>query len=265
MLINPQPTLANIGGKALQLDRLKSRFNVPDYFVLLFEQRAELNDPAVQRQILDECEKRGFDSMAVRSSASCEDLINTSFAGMFETILNTTHSNVISAIDAVLNSVSSLRVQEYCKTQKIDVKQIQMAVIIQKQVDSRISGVCFSRTPENTELLLIEACYGLGEALVSGLVSPDSYLIDRSTGVILSESVGYQKVMFACSSGNVPVDVPFHCRNAKKLADNEITKVADVSKKIEDYLQFGSADVEWSIEGDILFILQARPWSGFHL
>jgi len=263
VLIDPPPTLANIGGKALQLDRLKTRFALPEYFVLQFAHTEELEDPKVESRIIAECEARGFERMAVRSSAGCEDSVDASFAGMFDTVLSGTSRTVVSAIARVLDSVRSPRVREYCDAQGIAVESIQMSVIIQRLVVGRVSGVCFSRMPGDTECLLIEACYGLGEVLVSGLTAPDSYLVDRKTRDILKGSIGYQKVMIDGQHGEELVAVPFHRRNARKLSDEEIGHVAAISISIEEYLQFESADVEWTFEGGKLYVLQARPWSGF--
>jgi len=263
--INPKPTLREVGGKAYQLFKLKRFCDVPPFYVISFEDSQEIQDPEVQRVILKHAQPQGFDLMAVRSSASCEDSPGASFAGMFETVLSVRRSELIDAIKKVLGSVHSKRVADYCQTRGIDHEKIRMAVIIQRMVRSRVSGVCLTRMQKGTNSLIIEACYGLGEALVSGKVTPDSYVLDRSTLTIEKESIGYQKLMLNLPPNRVgqPVyePVPFHRRNARKLSDGEIRKVATTSLEIEKRLAFEAADIEWAFEGEALYVLQARPLS----
>ena len=174
MKIDPEPTLVAVGGKAFQLCRLKQYFNVPPFFVVSFKNPQEISDTIAQQAILKECENWNFDLMAVRSSAVCEDSLKTSFAGMFETVLCVQPSQLISAISTVLNSIYNKRVSDYCKIHDIDHNTIKMAVIVQKMINGRVSGVCFTRLKKEEDSLIIESCYGLGEALVSGGVTPDS-------------------------------------------------------------------------------------------
>jgi pyruvate,water dikinase len=265
MWINPRPTLSRVGGKAYQLYRIKRWCKVPPYFVIAFENMHEISDPENQHEVVEECHNQKFDSMAVRSSASCEDSPQASFAGMFKTVLGVRPFELINAVTKVLNSVSDKRVADYCEAQGIDQNNIRMAVIVQKMINSRVSGVCFTQTQHDRNSLIIEACYGLGEALVSGKITPDSYIIDRDKLSIIKESVGYQKVMVRMPGDNgktVYEEIPFHKRNAKKLTYDQVGAVAKKCLLIEKHLDFGAVDVEWAFEGDILYILQARPYSG---
>ena len=268
MQINLRPTLTNIGGKAYQLYRLKECCNIPPFFVISFKDPHEIHDPVVQRTILQQCQAQRFDLMAVRSSASCEDSAYASFAGMFETVLKVRPPDVIDAISRVLTSVHSKRVADYCRARELDKNKIRMAVIVQRMVPSRVSGVCFTRMQEGRNSLIVEACYGLGEALVSGKVNPDSYILDRKTLAVERESIGYQTIMLnphrdrGC--GAVYEPVPFHRRNARKLTYDEITTVAKTCLVVEQHLSFEAADVEWAFEEHVLHILQARPYSAFH-
>ena len=269
MQINPKPSLLNLGGKGYQLMKLKERFDIPPFFIIRFENQTELSDNENQWTIIDHCKYLKMVRMAVRSSASVEDSAKTSFAGMFKTILNVSKDELIPAIQQVIDSVDNKRVVQYCKTHGINHRNIKMSIIIQKMIRSRVSGVCFSKTKRKSEELIIEACYGLGEALVSGKITPDRYHINRNTLSIIKESISYQKEELTINKSefNKPFyqEIPFHKRNAKKLTKNEIKNVAKTSILIENHLGFESVDVEWTIEEDKLYILQARPYTGFNI
>lgn len=260
--INPEPTLENVGGKGLQLFELKKICNVPDFFVICFDDLNEIDKPDVQNDICRYFNEKGFSQVAVRSSATVEDSSSASFAGMFETELNVTDANLITAIKKVLVSVSEDRVREYCLLNHLELKSVQMRVVVQRMVNSRVSGVCFTRESKFANVMLIEACYGLGEALVSGIVTPDTYKVDRGSLEIISQSIGFQKCMFDSKTTNELVPVPFHRRNAKKLMDAEIKELAQACINIEKELDYFSADIEWAYSGDKLYMLQVRPFVG---
>jgi len=264
MWINPRPTLSRLGGKAYQLHRLKRWCNVPPYFVIAFENPDEILDPKNQSRIAERCREQKLEVMAVRSSASCEDSARASFAGMFRTVLGVRSSEVVGAIAEVLSSASSKRVADYCSAHGFDENAIGMAVIVQKMVNSRVSGVCFTRSELGGNSLLVEGCYGLGEALVSGAVTPDTYVVDRERLSVVKESAGYQRTalrMFHDSPSPAYAEVPFHKRNAKKLTCIEIRAIAEACLLAERRLGFHAADVEWAFEGDTLYLLQARPYT----
>jgi len=267
MKIDPELTLSEVGGKGYQLYQLKQCFNVPPFFVISLKNPHEIREPTVQKTILKECDSRNFDLMAVRSSAVCEDSPQTSFAGMFETVLCVQPSQLITAITKVLDSVHSKRVIDYCETHRINQEGIKMAVVIQMMINGQVSGVCFTRLRKEIDSLLIEACYGLGETLVSGKTTPDAYIVDRTTLSILRENIGYQKLMLKIVNNKgkrlVYEEVPFHKRNSRKLVPNEIREIAETCLRIEQHLHFDAADVEWTKKEDILYILQARQLGGF--
>lgn len=268
MRIDAEGDTLRLGGKSLQLHRLREIFDdVPPFFTVEFDSFDEVRDPRIEEQLIDYCISHGFDLVAVRSSASCEDALETSFAGMFKTVLNVRPPSLADAIGEVLDSVHSKRVVEYCQAHNLDPNQISMSVIIQKMIRSRVSGVCFTRIDENPNSLMIEACYGLGEGLVSGMITPDTYIVDRESLEIVKETIGYQKVYLpppqhGKKNGGYQ-EVPFHRRNSKKVIHSEIKIIAEKALKAERHLDFLAADVEWAIEGDLVFVLQARPYTGF--
>lgn len=258
MMINPKVTCDNLGGKGYQLSLLKDICSVPEFFVIAFDNFNEVNDSSIQNTILEYYNKMKFDLVSVRSSATLEDSVKTSFAGMFETKLNVNKDNLIEAIREVVSSAANDRVKEYCKLNNIDYNLLKMRVVIQKMVDSRISGVCFTRTADHLNSMLIEACFGLGEALVSGTVTPDTFQINRDNFKIEKQVIGYQKNMLTLSEKKYR-EVPLHKRNARKLTDDEIKELVQISLKIEKKLNYKAVDIEWAFENDKLYILQARP------
>lgn len=262
MIINPISTVENVGGKGFQLTKLKEICHVPEFFLLSFENSLEIDELQIQDQILTYFDANGFDNVAVRSSATLEDSTSASFAGMFETVLNVERDNLIDAIRTVLESIKDIRVKEYCRLNNLDYVSLKMCVVVQKMVKSRVSGVCFTRESRDTNIMVLEACYGLGEALVGGLITPDTYHVERKSLEIVSQNVGYQKVMYDDSCKDVPIPVPFHRRNAKKLTDKEIEAVTHTALKIESKLGYYAADIEWAYEKDSLMLLQVRPFLG---
>lgn len=267
MRIDTEEDTLSLGGKSSQLHRLREICaDVPPFFTVEFDSSNEVRDPHTQKKLVEYCVSRGFDLVAVRSSASCEDAPETSFAGMFKTILNVRPPRLADAISEVLHSVHNKRVIEYCKAHDLDPKKISMSVIIQKMVRSRVSGVCFTRIDENPDALMIEACYGLGESLVSGKITPDTYIVDRESLQIIKETIGYQKIYLPAPQRNEKTsyqEIPFHKRNSRKISHSEIRNIAEKSLKAERHLNLLAADIEWAIENDVVYILQARPYTGY--
>ena len=255
---------SKIGGKAYNLRRLSELCQVPAFFVIAFSNAKEIDDELNQEIIKNEFIKRNFEVVAVRSSANCEDEATASFAGMFHTVLGVKLPGLVEAIREVLSSAKSERVTAYEKMHNLSNLDIRMSVIIQKLVRSRVSGVCFSRSDSTPDFITIEACYGLGEALVSGKVTPDFYAIDRHTLNIQNKKIGYQSLQLELGS-NAPEyrTVPFYLRASMKLSKSEIGIIARNALKIERELEFPAADIEWAIEDDDLYITQARPYTGF--
>ena len=262
MHIDPSPTISNLGGKGFQLTLLREVCPVPDFFIVYFDSKDEIENDDVQKQILHTFETHSFHCVSVRSSATMEDSKTASFAGVFESELNVTKNDLIHAIQNVLSSMTNERVIEYCSINKLNFRSIEMRVIVQKMVNSRISGVCITKIRKESDTLLLEACLGLGEALVSGLVTPDTYKVNRTTLTVESETIGFQKVMIPAFKRSEHVPVPFYQQNSKKLRLHEINEISKSCLKIEEHIGYESADIEWAYEGSTLYILQARPFIG---
>jgi pyruvate,water dikinase len=259
MTIDPPATSSEIGGKAFNLLRLGKIVPVPAFSVLVFDELDEINEPEVQERILGHFRKTGWSEMAVRSSAAVEDSKSHSFAGMFESRLSVSLDDLIPAIKYVLASAHGERVVAYCISHGVPFENLGMAVIVQRQLPSRVSGVCITRNVTGRGSLIIEAVFGVGELLVSGQVTPDHYILDRRTLTPIIERVGYQRLE---SRDGIVREVPFYRRTARKLTPNEVLRVGSGCLAIENELDFESADIEWAFEDDNLFFLQVRPFLG---
>jgi len=248
MLINPAPTTYNLGGKGFQLSQLSEFCPVPEFFVLCFENDGEIDNVEVQNQIVKEFESRNLDFVSVRSSATVEDSGVASFAGMFSTKLNVTRENLIKAIKEVVGSSRNERVKEYCALRGLDAATIHVRVIVQKMLDSKVSGVCITKDIGSPDVMLVEACWGIGEALVSGMATPDTYRVNRQNMKTESTTIGFQKKMVVPFYLDGIRSVPFHLRNAKKLKDDELLALCKMCLFIENKLNYKIADIEWAFE-----------------
>jgi pyruvate,water dikinase len=199
--------------------------------------------------------------VAVRSSACAEDGDVASFAGQQETFLNVVGSDAVKGkIVECWASFFSERALFY-RLNKGSLADLGMAVVVQRQLASDKSGVMFTTDPirQRNDQMVIEAAYGLGEALVSGLITPDNY-VTRRDGRVKRSRVARQDQMIVRSSrgGTVTVDLDEEAAVARVLDDSEIARLAEIGLRLE--AAFGSPqDIEWAFEGEELFILQSRP------
>ena len=201
--------------------------------------------------------------VAVRSSATAEDLAGASFAGQQETFLNIVGKEEL--LDAVSRCWSSLYTSQaifYRHQRGFDNSQVSMAVVVQRMVNSEKSGVTFTVDPvlRNHFNMMIEAVWGLGEGVVSGAITPDHYKVDRETYEIIYEFVPEKRIMF-CKDGDcgvVILDVPPDKVSARILTPDELRQLVDLGNEIEQH--FGCPqDIEWSIEDGQIYLLQSRP------
>jgi pyruvate,water dikinase len=203
--------------------------------------------------------------VAVRSSANVEDSKNFSFAGIFDTFLNIDSGSLIVAIKKCWASLFSKRALEYYFKNKINVGKVKMAVIIQEIIDADCAGVCFTRNPVsgNANETYIEVVYGLGEGLVSGKLTPDSYIYDKATNQIKEKNVNSQnlKVNFVNFIAQ-EVAVDFDLINEQKVSDDMIREISLACIRIQEYFQ-RPQDVEFAIKNNVLFFLQSRPITTF--
>jgi pyruvate, water dikinase len=200
--------------------------------------------------------------VAVRSSATAEDLEDASFAGLQETYLNVTGTEaVLVAVRKCWGSLFTPRVLVYRQKKGFAHGAVFLAVLVQKMVDATVSGILFTRDPNTGENhVIVEAGWGLGEAIVGGEVTPDHYVIDGVTQKIVHKQLSEQKirVVRADGGGNRREEVPAAERSRQKLPDPRLLRLVSLARLIESHYR-RPMDVEWCGDDDSLYIVQARP------
>ncbi len=200
--------------------------------------------------------------VAVRSSATAEDLPNASFAGQQETFLNVRgESHLLTKVRDCWASLFLERAIYYRHENKFDHMKVGLAAVIQRMIESEKSGIAFSIDPvtNNKNKIIIEAIYGLGEYIVQGKVTPDHYEIDKNSYVILKKDVNFQTSKYVKSGiDNKEIKLSKSQGSTVKLTDEEIIKLTFLIKEIEKHYYFPQ-DIEWAIEKNQIFIVQSRP------
>lgn len=200
--------------------------------------------------------------VAVRSSATAEDLPDASFAGQQESYLNVIgDANLLLKVKACWQSLFGARAIFYREQKKFDHFKVGIAVPVQQQIQSQISGVMFTTDPisQNRDRIVIEAIYGLGDYIVQGVVTPDHYEVSRTSGKIIAKTVTPQHIMEVRKPQGVKeVKVPSRIRDKSKLTEKQILELADIGKKIHRHYFFPQ-DIEWAYEKGKFYIVQSRP------
>ncbi len=200
--------------------------------------------------------------VAVRSSATAEDLPEMSFAGQHDSCLNIFgHSDLLHAMKTCWASLWSDRAIAYRHKHGIEQTSVLMAVVVQRMVPSTASGVLFTANPltNNHNELVINANWGLGSSVVSGEVSPDEYIVEKTALTITAKTVARKTTMAALEEGcTTHVPVPPEQQSQACLSDEQIRQLAFIGALIEEEFQ-ASQDIEWGVADGQLFILQSRP------
>ena len=200
--------------------------------------------------------------VAVRSSATAEDLPGASFAGQQSTFLNVKgEAALIAKIREAWASLFTPRAIFYRATQKFDHFKVAIAVPVQRMVSSDASGILFTIDPvtNDKKKIVIEAIWGLGELIVQGSVTPDHYEVDKSTLAITQKTVHEQETKMVLKNGrNVMLPIAKTVSARQKITDGQIHALAVLGKKLERHYYFPQ-DVEWAIEGEKVSIVQTRP------
>ncbi|MBR5503843.1 MAG: phosphoenolpyruvate synthase [Methanobrevibacter sp.] len=209
-------------------------------------------------------QKVGLDEadVAIRSSATAEDLPEASFAGQQDTFLHVQGiDNVIEYVRKCWASLFEARAIFYREENNFQHSQVYIAVVVQQMVDSEKAGVMFTVNPSTGEnIALIEGSWGLGESVVSGSVTPDNYVVSKENNEVLSMTISDKKTMFTNDEEgtSIQVDVPEELRNERVLSDEELEKLVEMAKRVEGH--YGKPqDTEWAFHGGNLFLLQSRP------
>ncbi len=200
--------------------------------------------------------------VAVRSSATAEDLPEASFAGQQETYLNVKGDNVLlKMVRACWASLFTQRAMYYRNQNHFDHLKVGLAAVVQRMIQSDVSGIAFSIDPvsNNKDVITIEAIYGLGEYIVGGKVTPDHYEVVKKSGDILKKEVKKQTIaLVQKEGGNKEIKVPEKFQNAQKLSVSQILELAVTIAKIEKHYFFPQ-DIEWALEKGRFYIVQSRP------
>jgi len=198
--------------------------------------------------------------VAVRSSATTEDLEGASFAGQQETFLNVKgKSELLINIKKCFASLFTPRATYYRHKKGFEKVKASLAIVVQRMVDSDKSGVIFSRDPTNqTEDIIIESVFGLGEGIVSGVITPDKYVLSKDLE-ILDKKIADKKIAITrnAAGGQETIRLKEEKSRQQVLKEYEIKKLAETSLKLENHYK-KPQDIEFAIEGEEIFIVQTR-------
>ena len=204
--------------------------------------------------------KKGF--VAVRSSATAEDLPDASFAGQQETYLNVVdEDDLFDKIRKCWSSLFTARAIAYREKQGFAHEDVKLAVVVQRMVNSEFSGIMFTVDPNSgAKQIVIEAGYGLGEAIVGGEVTPDTYVVDKQKMEVIKKRISSQtwKYVRGANGGCEKQDIPGDMIKAQKIPDARIQEIAEIGRQIEIHYE-KPMDMEWCVENDKAYIVQARP------
>ncbi len=263
--------LPRVGGKGLNLGKLtRSGFRVPngfcvttDAYRLSVQGLSEQNERNVKNiELLPKLitaihaarGKLQTTTFAVRSSATAEDLAEASFAGQQDTFLHVTPDELLNTLKACWASLWSERAIAYRQTQKISDKGLAMAVIIQEMCEADVSGVLFTVAPFNANASIIESNWGLGESVVSGAITPDSFQVSRETGEILERNVATKCEMVTAVGVS---EVPSTQQDVPSLTDAQLKELAQLGMQVETH--YGQPmDIEWALANGQFVLLQSR-------
>ncbi|MEE3373400.1 MAG: PEP/pyruvate-binding domain-containing protein, partial [Planctomycetota bacterium] len=211
----------------------------------------------------------GDPPVAVRSSATAEDLPELSFAGQQDSFLEVRGSAALmTALRRCWASLWTARAILYRQRMQIDHADVAMGVVVQRMVPAEVSGILFTANPANgaRDELVINASYGLGEAIVSGEVTPDTYLLTRGQSEPREVQVGGKEVMSVpvegastASQGTFSQPVPEAQRSVPSLSTQRIAELVRLSLEVETLCGGQPQDIEWGFTGDRCWLLQARP------
>lgn len=213
----------------------------------------------IAQEIKNSFKKLKCPLVAVRSSATAEDSSAAAWAGQLDTFLNTPEKLLLENVQQCWASLFTPRAIFYRFEKNLHNQKISVAVVIQKMIESEVAGVAFSVHPvtRDKNQLIIEACLGLGEAVVSGQITPDSYVVEKRGWLLIEKNISEQKkgLYLKKSGGNEWKKV-----NGKKqkLSDQQIKELAQLVVKIEKHYDF-PCDIEWALEKKKFYLTQARP------
>lgn len=216
----------------------------------------------VEATVLAAYQQLAAPAVAVRSSATAEDLPGASFAGLYDTFLGlSSAAEVVSALKRCWASLWSAQALIYRARQPIAHHTVSMAVIVQQMVEASASGMLFTCNPVTgtRDEMILNASWGLGEAIVSGQVNPDTITLDKQNGQVKRLDVAEKALMTVPTIGGVATQaVPANLCQQPVLSSLQIARLFELGMTIEQHFS-APQDIEWAIAGDQIFLLQTRP------
>lgn len=204
----------------------------------------------------------GGEAVAVRSSATAEDLPEASFAGQQDTYLNVRgEAAVLDAVRSCWGSLWTARAMSYRAQQNIPSSDVALAVVVQRMVMAEAAGIMFTANPVTgaRDEVVVNAAWGLGEAIVGGHVTPDTYVVDKHSGKVRETQISEKTVMTAATEqGTAESEVAADRRHARVLDDGHVTQLAVVGREVEAHYK-GHQDIEWCLAKGEFYLVQARP------
>ncbi|WP_307345417.1 PEP/pyruvate-binding domain-containing protein [Metabacillus malikii] len=288
-----------IGGKAKNLSKMmKAGIEVPDGFIITSDalshfikthHLAEQIDYLIQteenpNQKIQQCflshempsdlEKEirsaydalrsssGGSHVSVRSSAAAEDLQHQSFAGQYETYLNIgSYDHLVESIKKCWVSIWSDQALRYVQHAEMNSKSSKISILVQVMIQADISGVAFSVNPitSDSDEVVINCSYGLGESVVSGLVTPDMFIVSKLNHDVIHRELGDKECKIIGTAEGIE-EVPTSQQESSSFCVNEeqLKKLTEIVQEIEDYYQY-PVDIEFGIRNDDIYVLQTRP------
>lgn len=216
----------------------------------------------LEKEIIFNFKKLKTKFVAVRSSATAEDSSSASWAGELETYLNTTEKNLFLNVKKCWSSLFTPRAIFYRHEKKLLKTKVGVAVVIQQMIDSEISGIAFTVHPvtQDHNQIILEAGYGLGEAIVSGSITPDSYVLNKKDCSFLDINIASQEkqIIKGATGGTKWIPVSKNKQTQQKLTNRQIVELTKLCISIEKHYKF-PCDIEWAFNHGKFFITQSRP------
>lgn len=232
--------VAEVGGKGASLgEMINSGFPVPSGFVITTDAYNKIITPDLEKEIIKAFKNLKTKKVAVRSSGIAEDSKTSSWAGQLESYLNIERKDLIGKVKECWRSIISERARAYAADKNLGEEQLTVAVVVQKMVDSQISGVTFTANPVTNNLneIMIESGFGLGESLVGGMITPDNFIVNKKTLKIKSKMI----------------------QDKPSLSDKQVNGLVKLCLQIENHYK-APQDIEWAIDNaGKIWILQSRP------
>lgn len=233
-------SVKKVGGKGASLgEMINAGIPVPIGFVITTNAYNKTITSDFEKEIIKAFKNLQTKKVAVRSSAIAEDSYTASWAGQLESYLNVERKYLIGKIKECWRSIASERANSYASEKNLSKEQLTVAVIVQKMVDSQVSGVTFTANPitNNLNEIMIESGFGLGESLVGGMITPDNFIVDKKTLKVKSKTI----------------------QDEPSLSDKQIKELAKLCLRIESLFK-NPQDIEWAIDrAQKIWILQSRP------